>query len=346
MLETFYNIIKFFIILILFCTIYNLGLILIFININIYLYKNICFYKSKNQNNKKLRLISRKLYNKQIKRYYCLLKKNEGSSETIRALSKKEIQWLAGIFDGDGSFEFRIINNKRKVHMISITQNLRDVRILYQVKNLLKMGRIRKKTINTGVYRISHISGMVYLLNLINGEIRLKVNSFKDACEYFNIYYKKASNIVETDSAYLAGLVDTDGSVILNYLNNRIELHIEVKQTEYSLNLDLTNVILGSNLKIYKYKKRNQTKNKIFYSIRFSYSSLDNMLLLYNYFKKNRLYSDFKYFRIMSIKKFLELRIYKNYEKNSLEYIAYKSFLIKFFKHMNLNKSLPKYLEV
>lgn len=227
--------------------------------------------------------------------------------------------------------------------MISITQNVRDIRILYQVKNLLKMGKIRKKTINTCVYRLSHIEGMIYLLNLINGEIRLKVDSFKEACSYFNISFKK-SLMVEEDSSYLAGLVDTDGSVILNYLNNRIELHIEVKQTVYSLNLDLSHVILFSNLKIYKYIKRNQTKNKIFYSIRFSFSSVDNMLLLYNYFKKNRLYSDFKYYRIMSIKKFLELRIYKNYKKDSLEYILYKNFLIKFFKHMNENKPLPNYL--
>lgn len=253
---------------------------------------------------------------------------------------------MAGVLDGDGSFEFRILNNKKKPYMISITQHVRDIRILYQVKNLLKMGRIRKKTKNTCVYRLSHKNGMIYLLNLINGEIRLKVHSFKEVCEYFNIIYKCASSIVETDSAYLAGLVDTDGSIVFNYLNNRIELHIEIKQTDYSLNLNLTNVILFSNLKIYKYKKRNQTKDKIFYSIRFSYSSITNMLLLYNYFKKNRLYSDFKYYRIMSIKKFLELRCYKNYEKNSLEYRLYKSFLIKFFKYRNENKSLPKYLTI
>jgi hypothetical protein len=229
--------------------------------------------------------------------------------------------------------------------MISVTQNIRDVRILYRVKDLLKMGRIRQKNLNTCRYRLSHREGMYKLLNLINGEIRLKVEGFKEACIYLGVLYKEAVNIVPSNSAYLAGLIDTDGTVVFNYPCNRIEVHIELKQTNYSLQLNLTNVILFSNIKIYKYKKRNQSKNKIFYSIRFSYASTDNMLLLYNYFKINRLYSDFKYYRVMLIKKFLELRGYKNYPKESFEYISYKKCLFKFFTHMNLHKELPLYLK-
>ena len=36
-----------------------------------------------------------------------------------------------------------------------------------------------------------------------------------------------------------------------------------------------------------KYEKRNQTRDKIYYSIRFSYSSVASMLPIYQYLLKN-----------------------------------------------------------
>jgi hypothetical protein len=51
-------------------------------------------------------------------------------------------------------------------------------------------------------------------LNLINGHIRLKVPGFKEACLLYGINYIEANYIIEENSAYLAGLVDTDGSVV------------------------------------------------------------------------------------------------------------------------------------
>ena len=242
-------------------------------------------------------------------------------------LSKKDIEWLAGVFDGDGSFEFRVINNKRCLHMISLTQNVRDINILYRVKDLLKFGKIRYKSKNICRYRVMHKEGMLYLIKLLNGEIRLKVDSFKESCSYLGLIFKEASyNLVE-NSSYFAGLVDTDGTVIYNFDNNRIEVHIELKQTDYSLKLNLKNVILGSKCKVYKYVKRNQTKKKV-----------------YNYFKENRLYSDFKFYRVMFIKKFLEIRCYKNYARHTIEYQIYKENMLKFFRYKNEHKMLPKYL--
>ena len=146
------------------------------------------------------------------------------------------------------------------------------------------------------------------------------------------------------DSAYLAGLIDTEGSIVFNYPENRIEAHIELKQNEYSENLDISKVIPKSNLKVYKNKKRNQNREKIFYSIRMSYASTDNMLPLYEYALRNRLYSDFKFFRIMQIKPFLKIRQYKN-SKEKEELIIYKNQLRKFITYLNEHKKLPEYCE-
>ena len=40
-----------------------------------------------------------------------------GTSETIRALTKKEKEWFAGVIDGDGNFDIRKLNTKN-THLI------------------------------------------------------------------------------------------------------------------------------------------------------------------------------------------------------------------------------------
>lgn len=68
----------------------------------------------------------------------------EGSSETIRKLSEQDKDWLAGILDGDGNFDIRLIAGKKTLRAIRITQHPRDARVLYRVKELLG-GSIRVK---------------------------------------------------------------------------------------------------------------------------------------------------------------------------------------------------------
>ena len=64
---------------------------------------------------------------------------------------------------------------------------------------------------------------MLYLINNINGLIRLKVPGLKKSCNYLGIDYKEANYNIELYDPYLAGLVDTDGSIVFNYAGNRIE---------------------------------------------------------------------------------------------------------------------------
>lgn len=267
------------------------------------------------------------------------------SSETKRALSLKDQQWLAGVIDGDGNFDFKKNSNGFKVlKSIRIVQHIRDARILYHIKDLLKVGSIKPKGKNLLIYRLCNLDGFCLFLNNINGHVRLRYDSFILACHFCNIKAIQPSFVVEKDSAYLAGLIDTDGSFVYNHIGNRIDLLLEFKQTKYSLLLDLTHVIEGSFLCTYKFNKTNQNVNKIFYSIRFVYARIDNMLLIYNYIKKNRLYSDFKFYRAMSIKRFLEIRPYNKYSKNTLEYSLFKKFIIDFFSYKNQHKPLPDWL--
>jgi len=67
---------------------------------------------------------------------------------------------------------------------------------------------------------------MLFLINNLNGLIRLKVEGFKKSCEIIGVEYREANYNIEAYDPYLAGLVDTDGSIVYNYTGNRIECNI------------------------------------------------------------------------------------------------------------------------
>lgn len=271
-----------------------------------------------------------------------------GSSETIRELSEQEKDWLAGILDGDGSFEIRDVKFQgriiKQLKTICITLHPRDSRIIYRVKDLLG-GKIRIKNKKYIYWSICNKLQMINCLNMVNGRIRLKIPGFKKACELYNMPFIEPDYKIKPNSAYLAGLIDTDGSIVYSHHRNCIIVNLEFNKNEYTSQLDLTEVIPTTKIHVYSFIKRNQTADKVFYSIRFTYQNVENMLPLYNYFLINRLYSDFKFYRAMQIKRFLELRQYNNYLEDSPEYLLYYNMVKNFLTHLNEHKSLPKTLK-
>jgi hypothetical protein len=185
---------------------------------------------------------------------------------------------------------------------------------------------------------------MLNCINAINGRIRLKIPGYKESCELLGVPFIEANYTIEENSAYLAGLTDTDGSVVINFPGNRIELNLEFQQNEYSKKLDLSKVIPGAKPNILSLIKRNQTQDKIFYSLRISYSSVSHMLPIYNYFLINRLYSHFKFYRVMQIKRFLELRVFHKHPTSSPEFQLFLQFVTEYVTHLNEHKPLPSYI--
>lgn len=278
-----------------------------------------------------------------------------GSSETIRELSESEKDWLAGVLDGDGNFDVQTIKKGREVRLINaplnihtyralkqirITQHPRDSRVLARVQSLLG-GSVRPKGGKYIIWTISTKHLMTNCLNLINGRIRVKVPGFQESCKLMGVNYIKANYTIPENSAYLAGLIDTDGSVVLNFQRNVIEVVLEFNQNEFTEALDFSKVIPNSKVSTLKLIKRNQTKDKEFFSIRFSYNRVGDMQLIYNYVCLNRLYSDFKFYRAMKIKRFLEIRPFKSYPKNTPEFKLFSEFVVEFFTHLNESKGVP-----
>jgi hypothetical protein len=267
----------------------------------------------------------------------------KGFSETARQIPEKEDSkfwnWFAGVIDGDGNFDIRIdtISKKRVLKQIRIKLHNRDVRILKRIQNYLHIGRIKAdKNKPYSIYIVSTKETMLYLIKNINGLIRLKVPSFKEACILYNINYIEANYNIELYDSYFAGLIDTDGSIVFNYAGNRIECNLEFQYNEYTSKLNFDNTLLNSKPTIFKRKKSSKPgdPNK-FTSVVFKFQNVNNMLFIYDYFMHNRLYCDMKFYRVTKIKPFMEIRKYKTYPKYSVEHKIYSNFMIDWIKYEN-----------
>lgn len=267
----------------------------------------------------------------------------KGFSETVRQLPDIEDyrfwKWFAGIIDGDGNFDIRKdpISNKRILKQIRIKLHNRDIRILTRIQDYLHMGKIRAdKNKPYSIYIVSTKETMTYIINNINGLIRLKVPNFKEACSLYNIDYIEANYCIGLYDPYFAGLVDTEGSIVFNYAGNKIECNLEFKYNEYSSKLNFDNVILSSVPTVIKRKKSSKSEGpKDFTSIAFKFQNVNSMLFIYDYFMHNRLYCDMKFYRVTKIKPFVEIRKYKIYPKYSTEHKIYSNFMIDWIKYNN-----------
>lgn len=234
--------------------------------------------------------------------------------------------WLAGVVDGDGNFDFR----RNTLKAIRIKIHIRDVRILKFIQNGTHVGRIRNVlNSNYVLYIVSSKVQMITFLNLINGFIRVKIPSFTRACNALGLTFIQSQKLDPWD-AYLAGLIDSDGWVSLNYAQNCIVVGVELNMSPYveDLNFDIVIPYVKPNVFI-----RTTASGKK--SLRVIYQSVHGMSAVYDYFLKRRLYSDFKFRRILSVKKFLNLRHYKHAAYGSVEQRIYSQFCVDFLSYQN-----------
>ncbi|WP_461110077.1 LAGLIDADG family homing endonuclease [Tessaracoccus terricola] len=150
------------------------------------------------------------------------------------------------MIDGNGNFDIRLdpVSNKRVLKQIRIKLHNKNIRILTRIQDCLHIGKIRTdKNKSYSIYIVSTKENMTYILNNINGLIRLKVPSFKEACTLYNLDYIEADYNIGKYDPYFAGLVDSNGSIIFNYAGNRIECNLEFKYNEYTSKLNFDDTI-------------------------------------------------------------------------------------------------------
>lgn len=264
----------------------------------------------------------------------------KGFPETICQLTNSEEKfwnWLAGIIDGDGNFDLRKNNlNQLTLKAIRIKIHNRDIRILTRIQDYLHRGRIRSdKNKPYSMFIVSNKEDMIYIIHKLNGLIRIKVDSFTKSCNFYNIKFIEPDYNIKAFDPYFSGLIDTDGSIVFNFNNNRIECNLEFKYNLYSSKLNLDSVIPSVKPYILLRKHSSKKTNKEYKSIAYKYQTVKGMLPLYDYFMSNRLYSDFKFYRVTKIKKFLEIREFKYSDFESTEYKIYSNFVLKWIQYNN-----------
>jgi hypothetical protein len=128
-------------------------------------------------------------------------------------------EWLAGITDGDGCL---FINKKENSISFEVTTHITDIRVVTNIKNILKAGTVKKRSNSESVrYRVKAKAAIIDILNRLNGNLYnpARIKQFIAACKMVGITPKLPTEtlVMEKKSyAYLAGLIDSDGSLVVS----------------------------------------------------------------------------------------------------------------------------------
>jgi hypothetical protein len=255
-----------------------------------------------------------------------------GTSETIRLLNtninlnhnnKENIiwrEWLAGLIDGDGSF----LLSKKGYASLEITMDIRDEHALQIIKNVYG-GSIKLRSGAKALrYRLHHKSGLLKLINDVNGFIRnshrlFQLNKICYKYELKLIYPEKLT----FDSSWFSGFFDADGTVTINQTNTTLSISVSQKTSE--LLQPLVDIYGGS---IYIDRGSSQSFN-------WYITKRENILKLINYFKshpsrsakKNRLHLIPKYYDLKDLKANKALPdtlLYKSWQYFNIKWLKYE----------------------
>jgi len=267
-----------------------------------------------------------------IRSYSTLVTKNKQSlikNDIIKdnhnnKISLKFKQWFAGITDGDGY----IYVNKKGYVGFEMTLPAVDVKVLRILQNKFG-GRVHARSgLNAVRYRTQNKETVTKIIHCLNGFIinNIRQVQLHKACLALNISIKDPL-IPDIDSAYLSGLLDSDGTINFyehKYNNTfRYQLTISIANKSRS-NIDFLLNVIGGN--IYFDKSQNgcyfwKANSKLLH------------LKLYNYFLKFPP-KTIKAHRTYLIKEFQELNDLKAYRDTDILSINFKKWL-KFLKKWN-----------
>lgn len=130
--------------------------------------------------------------------------------------SEKWNEWFAGLTDGDGCF---YINHRENSVSFELTSHVVDSRVVYNIKNQLKAGSIHLRSGSQSIrYRVKQRSVIIDIVNRLNGKLYNppRVVQFAKVCELLNIKPLESPLLINKHSAYLAGLIDSDGSITIS----------------------------------------------------------------------------------------------------------------------------------
>lgn len=124
-------------------------------------------------------------------------------------------EWFAGITDGDGCF---YINKKNEISY-ELTTHITDSRILWTIKDTLKGGSIQIRSGSKSVrYRVKEKKVIKDIVSRLNGKLynKNRLVQFSKVLKILEIEKIDNPPLLDKNSSYLAGLIDSDGTVTIS----------------------------------------------------------------------------------------------------------------------------------
>jgi len=243
-----------------------------------------------------------------------------GTSETTRVApySKPFCEWLAGLIDGDGSFQV----SKKGYTSLEITMELADLPCLRYIQDKLG-GNIKMRSGSKSYrYRMHNKQGMINLINTVNGYIRhtSRLQQLHQVCQQLEISVIYPTKL-DKESNWFAGFFDADGTITLSMKNNYPQLSIRVAN-KLLQDVQYYKDVLGGN--VYYDSSHNGC-------YQWSIQSREDILNMLNYFKTHVSRSH-KSHRLFLIKDYFVLVDLKAFKENSIHHKAWSDFLSKWNK--------------
>lgn len=141
----------------------------------------------------------------------------------------KRKEWLAGLIDGNGSF----LLSRKGYASLEITMDIRDKHALQRIKNTYGGAIKLRSGTNSLRYRLHHKSGLLFLINDVNGQIRNpnRLLQLNKVCDKYaiSIFYPKE---LTSNNGWLSGFFDSDGTVTINKTNTQLSISLGQKTSE------------------------------------------------------------------------------------------------------------------
>jgi len=143
--------------------------------------------------------------------------------------NEKWNEWLAGLIDGDGS----LLLSKTGYCSCEITMDLRDEHTLLQIKAKLGGSVKLRSGVKAVRYRLHHLSGIIDLVNRVNGKLRVtnRIVQLKALCENLNIPYVAPVKL-NLDNSWFIGYFDAEGCISAKFDTPSITLSASNKDKE------------------------------------------------------------------------------------------------------------------
>ena len=140
------------------------------------------------------------------------------------------VGWLRGMTEGDGSFIVAKRKGGKYELMYVLTQKKEEERLLIKVREELGIGSVKKQGERTMRYIVQDKKGLKKIINLHNGELKLKKKreQFVKFVELYNEKYgerielKERRKRVSIMDGWISGFIEAEGSLNLTY-NEKIK---------------------------------------------------------------------------------------------------------------------------